>query len=68
MAIEGIIDGLNEMLRSGTDEAELITEAIKALTDVEARLDKAYLEGKYDQLREDFAMLVDCEGEEEVYA
>ena len=68
MAIEGIIDGLNEMLRFGTDEAELITEAIKALTDVEAQLDKACLEGKYDQLREDFAMLVDCEGEEEVYA
>lgn len=62
MPIDGIIDGLRKaILRHYEDEelAEYVSDAIDALEDIDHQLDKAYKEGKYVQLREDFDAVIE---------
>lgn len=60
MPIEGIISGLQEIAEKFElgMHSDYIKDAIDALADVDAELDKAYRAGKYDQLCEDFETIV----------
>lgn len=65
MQIEGIIDGLRT-LRGVVEqklptEVDIIDAAIEKLESVEADLDTAYKDGKYDQLCECFADVLGIE-------
>lgn len=61
MPIEGIIAGLteiNDRFDLGVHR-ECIKDAIEALAEVDKNLDEAYAAGKYDQLCEDFADVIE---------
>ena len=61
MSIEGIIDGLKEIIE-GYDlgvHVGFVKEAINALTEVDKSLDEAYAAGKYDQLQECFSDIIE---------
>lgn len=60
MPIEGIIAGLKEISEKydlGTHN-DFVKDAIEALTETDAELDRAYEAGKYDQLCEDFGDVI----------
>ena len=61
MPIEGIIEGLKEaVLRHRDDKllADYVSDAIDALTEVDAQLDQAFNDGKYTQLEADYDALL----------
>ena len=60
MTIEGIIAGLKEMAETFDlgEYGGYIKDAVDALKEVDKNLDEAYAAGKYDQLCEDFEMVV----------
>lgn len=61
MSIEGIIDGLKEIIEGydlGVHDG-FVKEAINALTEVDKSLDEAYAAGKYDQLQECFSDIIE---------
>lgn len=62
MPIDGIIDGLRRAVLRHCEDKELadyVSDAIDALEGVDHELDKAYKEGKYVQLREDFDAVIE---------
>jgi hypothetical protein len=61
MPIEGIIDALRMAVLRYPEDAELkcaVKDAEMALTEVDAEIDKAYLDGKYVQQSEDFELVL----------
>lgn len=61
MPIEGIIAGLKEISENYDLGAhnDYVRDAVQALTEVDKNLDEAYAAGKYDQLCEDFADVIE---------
>lgn len=60
MLIEGIVFGLREASERHPEDEELgkfVEEAAESFGTIEEQIDKAYLEGKYDQLQEDYEFL-----------
>ena len=61
MPIEGIIDGLRMAVARYPEDNELrclVRDAEAVLTGFEERLDKSYLDGRYDQQSEDFELVL----------
>ncbi len=61
MPIEGIIEGLREAVLRHCDDkllADYVSDAIDALTEVDAQLDQAFNDGKYAQLEADYDALL----------
>lgn len=60
MRIEGIVFGLREAAERHPEDVELhalVEEAAESFNTIDEQLDKAYLDGKYDQLQEDYEFL-----------
>lgn len=60
MPIDGIIAGLKEVIAQYNLGALdiYVKDAIEALSEVDEELDKAYTDGRYDQLCDDFEILI----------
>lgn len=61
MPIEGIIDALRMAALRYPEDTELkcaVKDAELALTEVDAELDKAFMDGKYAQQSEDFELVL----------
>lgn len=61
MPIEGIIDALRMAVLRYPEDTELkcaVKDAECALAEIDAQLDKAYLDGKYEQQSEDFELVL----------